>query len=138
MNSDSAIFCFGKENMSSYEENKKAQRRRKKKFCTIFALCAKTAQDYLRKLRLASFIKRKVLRCTATKTTLVCPMALRDLEIAFNNPFVFLCRLSVFLLVTSCRSSIVNFDSFSPNETPFTVDLHVITPVMYDISLLYM
>jgi hypothetical protein len=68
MNSDSAIFCFGEENMNSYEENEKRKDGAKIQFCTVFA---KTAQDYLCKLRLAPTIKRKVLRCAATKTTLV-------------------------------------------------------------------
>jgi hypothetical protein len=49
MNSDSAIFCFDEENMNSYEENEKRKVGAKIQFCTIFALCAKTAQDYLRK-----------------------------------------------------------------------------------------
>jgi hypothetical protein len=71
MNSDSAIFCFGEENMNSYEENEKCKNGAKIQFCAIFVLCAKTAQDYLHKLRLASSIKHKVLRCTATKTTLL-------------------------------------------------------------------
>jgi hypothetical protein len=71
MNSDSAIFCFGKENMNSYKENKKRKDGAKIQFCAVFALCAKTAQDYLRKLRLAPSIKRKVLRCAATKATLL-------------------------------------------------------------------
>ncbi len=71
MNSDSAIFCFGEENMNSYEENEKHKDGAKIQFCIVFALCAKTAQDYLHKLRLAPSIKRKVLRCAATKTTLI-------------------------------------------------------------------
>jgi hypothetical protein len=71
MNSHSAIFCFGEENMNSYEENEKRKDGAKIQFCTVFALCAKMAQDYLRKLRLALSIKRKVLRCAASKTTLV-------------------------------------------------------------------
>jgi hypothetical protein len=74
MNSDSAIFCFGKENMNSYEENKKRKDGAKIQFCTVFVLCAKTAQDYLRKLRLAPSIKRKVLHCPATKTTPLFPV----------------------------------------------------------------
>jgi hypothetical protein len=49
MNSDSAIFCFGEENMNSYEENKKRKDGAKIQFSAVFALCAKTAQDYLRK-----------------------------------------------------------------------------------------
>jgi hypothetical protein len=73
MNSDSAMFCFGEENMNSYEENKKRKDGTKIQFCAVFALCGKAAQDYLRKLRLAPSIKRKVLRCAATKTTLVPP-----------------------------------------------------------------
>ncbi len=72
MNSDSAIFCFGEENMNSYKENEKRKDGAKIQFCADFALCAKTAQDYLRKLRLAQSIKRKVLRCAATKATLIC------------------------------------------------------------------
>jgi hypothetical protein len=71
MNSDSAIFCFGKKNMNSYEENKKCKDGAKIQFCIIFALCAKMAQDYLHKLKLAPSIKRKVLCCAATKTTLI-------------------------------------------------------------------
>jgi hypothetical protein len=59
------------ENMNSYEENKKLKDGAKIQFCAIFALCAKRAQDYLRKLRLAPSIKRKVSRCAASKTTLV-------------------------------------------------------------------
>ncbi len=59
MNSDSAIFCFGEENINSYEENEKCKDGAKIQFCAIFALCAKTAQDYLRKFTvhaaLASF-----------------------------------------------------------------------------------
>ncbi len=58
------------ENMNSYEENKKRKDGAKIQFRTVFALCAKTAQDYLRKLRLALSIKRKVLRCAASKATL--------------------------------------------------------------------
>ena len=57
------------ENMNSYEENEKRKDGAKIQFCAIFALCAKTAQDYLCKLRLAPSIKRKVLRCAASKTT---------------------------------------------------------------------
>jgi hypothetical protein len=71
MNSDSAIFCFGEENLNSYEENEKRKDGAKIQFCAVFALCAKTAQNYLRKLRYAPSIKHKVLRCAATKTTLV-------------------------------------------------------------------
>jgi hypothetical protein len=71
MNSDSAIFCFGEENMNSYEVNKKRKDGAKIQVCAVFALCAKTAQDYLHKLRLAPTIKRKVLHCAATKTTLL-------------------------------------------------------------------
>jgi hypothetical protein len=71
MNSDSAIFCFGEENMNSYKENKKRKDGAKIHFCAFFALCAKMGQDYLCKLRLASSIKCKVLRCAATKTTLI-------------------------------------------------------------------
>jgi hypothetical protein len=78
MNSDSAIFCFGEENMNSYEENKMRKDGAKIKFCTVFALCAKMAQDYLRKLRLVPSIKRKVLRCAATKATLICPVLHQD------------------------------------------------------------
>jgi hypothetical protein len=52
MNSDSAIFCLGEENMNSYEENEKCKDGAKIQFCAVFALCAKTAQDYLHKLRL--------------------------------------------------------------------------------------
>jgi hypothetical protein len=59
------------ENMNSYEENDKRKDGAKIQFCTVFALCAKTAQDYLRKLRLAPSIKCKVLCCAATKTTLL-------------------------------------------------------------------
>jgi hypothetical protein len=43
--SDSAIFCFGEENMNSYEEN---EMRKEVQSCADFALCAKPAQDYLR------------------------------------------------------------------------------------------
>jgi hypothetical protein len=68
MNSDSAIFYFGEENMDSYKENEKHKDGAKIQFCAIFALCPKMAQDYLRKLRLAPSIKRKVLRCAATTT----------------------------------------------------------------------
>jgi hypothetical protein len=71
MNSDSGIFCFGEENMNSYEENEKRKDGAKIQFCAVFALCAKTVQDYLRKLRLVPSIKRKVLRCVANKTTLI-------------------------------------------------------------------
>jgi hypothetical protein len=49
MNSDSAIFCYGKENMNSYKENKKHKDGTKIQFCAIFALCEKMAQDYLHK-----------------------------------------------------------------------------------------
>ena len=58
------------ENMNSYEENEKGKDGAKIQFCAVFALCAKTAQDFLRKLRLAPSVKRKDLRCAATKTTL--------------------------------------------------------------------
>jgi hypothetical protein len=78
MNSDSAIFCFGEENMNSYEENEKRKDGAKIQFCTIFALCVKMAQDYLHKIRLALSIKRKVLHCAATKTTLVLATAVDD------------------------------------------------------------
>jgi hypothetical protein len=72
MNSDSVIFCFGKKNMNSYEENKKHKDGAKIQFCAVFALCAKMAQDYhLHKLRLVPSIKCKVLRCAANKTTLI-------------------------------------------------------------------
>jgi hypothetical protein len=57
MNSDSAISCFGEENMISYKENEKRKDGAKIKFCAVIALCAKTAQDYLRKLRLCAFHK---------------------------------------------------------------------------------
>jgi hypothetical protein len=46
MNSDSAIFCFGEENVNSYKENKKRKDGAKIQFCAVFVLCAKTAQDY--------------------------------------------------------------------------------------------
>ncbi len=59
------------ENVNSYEENKKCKDGAKIQFCAVFALCAKTAQDYLRKLRLAPSIKCKVLRCAPTKATLI-------------------------------------------------------------------
>jgi hypothetical protein len=42
MNSDSAIFCFGEENMNSYEENEKRKDGAKIQFCAVFPLCAKT------------------------------------------------------------------------------------------------
>ncbi len=71
MNSDLAIFCFDKENMNSYKENEKRKDGAKLQFCTVFVLCAKMAQDYLCKLRLAPSIKRKVLRFVATKATLI-------------------------------------------------------------------
>ncbi len=57
--------------MNSYKENKKHKDGAKIQFCAVFALGAKTAQDYLCKLRLVPSIKRKVLRCAATKTTLL-------------------------------------------------------------------
>ena len=47
--SDSAIFCFGEENMNSYEENEMRKVGAKVQSCADFALCAKPAQDYLRK-----------------------------------------------------------------------------------------
>jgi hypothetical protein len=57
--------------MNSYEENEKLYDGAKIQFCAVLALFAKTAQDYyLRKLRLAPSIKRKVLRCAANQTTL--------------------------------------------------------------------
>jgi hypothetical protein len=70
MTSDSEIFCFGEENMNSYEENERRKDGAKIQFCAVFALCAKMAQDYLRKLGLAPSIKHKFLRCAGTKTTL--------------------------------------------------------------------
>jgi hypothetical protein len=69
--SPSESFASAIENMNSYEENKKCKGGAKIQFCTIFALCAKMAQDYLRKLRLAPSIKCKVLRCAASKATLL-------------------------------------------------------------------
>ena len=45
--SDSAIFCFGEENMNSYEENEMRKVGAKLQSCANFALCAKPAQDYL-------------------------------------------------------------------------------------------
>ncbi len=59
------------ENMNSYEENEKRKEGAKIQFCVVFALCAKTAQDYLRRLRLGPSIKCKVLHCAATKATLI-------------------------------------------------------------------
>jgi hypothetical protein len=43
MNSDSPIFCIGKENMNSYEENKKRKDGAQIQFCAVFVLCAKMA-----------------------------------------------------------------------------------------------
>jgi hypothetical protein len=57
--------------MDSYEENKKRKDGAKIQFSAVFALCAKTVQGYLCKLRLAPFIERRVLPCTASKTTLL-------------------------------------------------------------------
>jgi hypothetical protein len=56
--------------MDSYKENKKRKDGAKIQYCAAqyFAAFA-----YLRKLRLAPSIKRKVLSCTATKTTLITP-----------------------------------------------------------------
>jgi hypothetical protein len=48
-NTDSAIFCFGEANMNSYEENEMRKLGAKVQFCAEFALCAKPAQDNLRK-----------------------------------------------------------------------------------------
>jgi hypothetical protein len=93
MNSDSAIFCIGKENMNSYEENEKRKDGAKIQFCTIFALCAKAAQDYLRKLRLAPSIKCKVLRCAATKTTLVTCLHLLCKHSSYTYMNSYLCRI---------------------------------------------
>jgi hypothetical protein len=59
--------------MNSYEENEMRKVGAKVQSCPDFALCAKLAQDYLRKYRLAPSIKRKVLRCTAGKATLFIP-----------------------------------------------------------------
>jgi hypothetical protein len=60
MNSDSAIFCFGEENMNSYEENKKRKDGAKIQFWAVFAFCAKTAQDYyLCKLQIKAFAIHK-------------------------------------------------------------------------------
>jgi hypothetical protein len=56
--------------MNSYEENEMRKLGAKVQFCAEFALCAKPAQDNLRKFRLAPSIKRKVLRCAAGKATL--------------------------------------------------------------------
>jgi hypothetical protein len=57
--------------MNSYEENEMRKLGAKVQFCAEFALCAKPAQDNLRKFRLAPSIKRKVLRCAAGKATLL-------------------------------------------------------------------
>ena len=57
--------------MNSYEENEMRKVGAKVQSCADFALCAKPAQDYLRKYRLAPSIKRKVLRCAAGKATLL-------------------------------------------------------------------
>jgi hypothetical protein len=59
------------EYMHSYKENKICKDGAKIQFSTIFALCAKTVQGYLHKLRLAPFIERRVLRCAASITTLM-------------------------------------------------------------------
>jgi hypothetical protein len=55
------------EYMDSYEENKKRKDGAKIQFCAVFALCSKTAQGYLCKLRLVPLIERRVLRCAASK-----------------------------------------------------------------------
>ncbi len=57
--------------METYEENKKIKEVAKIKLSATIALCAKTAQGYLCKLRLAPFIERRVLHCAASKTTLI-------------------------------------------------------------------
>jgi hypothetical protein len=59
------------EYMDSYKENKKCKDGAKIQFSAVFALCAKRAQGCLCKLRLAPFIECRVLRCAASKTTLI-------------------------------------------------------------------
>jgi hypothetical protein len=88
MNSDSAIFCFGEENMNSYKENEKQKDGAKIQFCAVFALSAKLAQGYyLHKLRLAPSIKCKVLRCAANKTTLFEERVLSG-DLLFHVPYL--------------------------------------------------
>jgi hypothetical protein len=41
--------CFGEANMNSYKENEMRKLGAKVQFCAEFALCAKPAQDNLRK-----------------------------------------------------------------------------------------
>jgi hypothetical protein len=58
--------------MNSYEENKMRKDGAKIQFCTVFALCAKTAQDFLRKLVKACAIHKaqSFALCSHYKATL--------------------------------------------------------------------
>ncbi len=102
------------ENMNFYKENKKCKDGAKIQFCTVFALCAKTAQDYLRKLRLAPSIKHKVLRCAATKTTLLLsPQSFEDWQgfslcrpyIGINSCFLFFKKGPQFQITSKSREN---------------------------------
>ncbi len=57
--------------MNSYDKNEMRKVGTKVQSCVDYALCSKPAEDYLRKLRLALSIKRKVLHCAASKATLI-------------------------------------------------------------------
>ena len=53
------------------EENKKGKDGANIRFCIQLGPCSKTAKSLMHMLRLASSIKRKVLHCAASKTTLL-------------------------------------------------------------------
>ena len=77
-------------------------------------------------------------RLASFAASLECPIALHVVFIAFTNPFVVASSLSVLLSLIFSRSEIDNVDNYSPKEWPSTFDLHVITPVWYDMCLLNM
>ncbi len=131
MNSDSAIFCFGEENMNSYEETKKQKNCANIQFSAVFAPCTKTAQGYLRKLRLAPFKERRVLHCAASKTTLVefvCSSALFLVSKLFNKAHcidelsrgcIFVARIWIFLKLEKCKHGQLGLSSaFLPYQFP--------------------
>ena len=64
------------------------------------------------------------------------PTDLHEVFIAFKKSLVFDSSVSKLCSSIFSRFSVYNVDNLSPSGKPFTLDLHVITPLMYDIHLL--
>jgi hypothetical protein len=82
----------------------------------------------------SNIAKQRRLACFAACS--VWPMALHVVDIALRKLFVVAFMLLLLLSLICSKYSVDTADNFSPSGMPSIVDLHVITPVLYDICLL--